>query len=616
MRWVWRTILIVLLAAVIGGGYWVYRTVWGTPFSFDMLLNRQAVFALMERPEALTSIGIIDGTWIDFHSGKLDPYSLQARDELVARIKRYMAEVKSWDRAKLSPQEQLSYDIALWTYERQLGSERFPWIGEQGSLYPVNQAFGVQKELPNFLMSQHQITNAKLARHYVDRVKALGAVLDAINSDISRQAKLGVLAPDFIIDDSIEQMKTLIASKPADNPLVMTLRMKADALKDLGDDEKRQLVTDATAATKDIVYPAFRRLIAEEAILRSSATHDAGVWHIKNGDAYYADQLKFLTTTDMSPEEIHTYGLAEATRITAEMDKILKSVGMPDGTVGERMDKLAHDPRFAFQDTDADREQMLARYKTLLAHVRTLLPKYFAKIPGQPLDVRRVPVYAEKGSAGAYYERPSADGSRPGVFFANLRNVSETPSWAMPTIAYHEGIPGHHLQIATATTITNLPFIRRFGFLPAYGEGWALYAEYLAKDMGLYDGDPYGDLGRLQAELFRAVRLVVDTGMHAQHWSREQAIDYFRKTTGMAESDVTAETERYVTWPGQACAYKIGMKSILELREKAKAELRAKFDLREYHSLVLENGAMPLWLLQKSVDRWIAEKEGLAEKPG
>lgn len=611
MRLVWRTLKIVLLIALIGGGYWLYRTAWGTPFSFDMLLNRQAVFAVLERPQLLTSVGIIDGSWFDFHSGKLDPYSLEARAHDVAQAKAYIAEIKAWDRAALTPQEQLSYDIALWSYERQLESEKFPWIGAGGDLYPVNQAFGAQKELPNFLMSRHQIRNAKLARHYVERLQAMGTILDAIEKDVARQAQQGVIAPDFIIDASVEQMKALIASKPADSPLVVTLKTKTTVLADLSAEEKKQLVDAATAAVKDSVYPAYRRLIAREEILRKNASHDAGVWRLKDGEAYYAEQLKYLTTTDMTPAEIHDYGLSEVTRITAEMDKILKSVGIPNGTVGERMDRLATDPRFAFQDTEVDREQMLARYKALLGHVKTLLPKYFARLPQQALDVRRVPSYAEKGSAGAYYEQPSADGTRPGIFFANLRNVAETPSFSMPTLAYHEGIPGHHLQIATALTIPDLPLIRRFAFISAFGEGWALYSENLAKDMGLYEGDPYGDLGRLQAELFRAVRLVVDTGMHAQHWSREQAIDYFRKTTGMALSDVTAETERYVTWPGQACAYKIGMKAILELREKAKAELGPKFDLREYHTLVLENGAMPLWLLQKNVDRWIAEREGL-----
>ena len=345
--------------------------------------------------------------------------------------------------------------------------------------------------------------------------------------------------------------------------------------------------------------------------LRKVATHDAGIWHVKGGDAYYADQLKFLTSTDMTPTEIHQYGLSEVIRITAEMDTILKSLGMPDGTVGARMDALAKDPRFAFQNTDADRARMLAGYVQLLDHVKTLLPQYFSFIPKQPLEVRRVPPFAEKGSAGAYYERPSLGGGRPGVFFANLRNVGETPRWAMPTLAYHEGIPGHHLQISTAMSIPDLPYARRFNFLPAYSEGWALYAEHLAGDMGLYKNDPYGDLGRLQAELFRAVRLVVDTGMHSQHWSREQAIDYMQSTTGMAQTDVTAEVERYVVWPGQACAYKIGMKTILGLREKARAELGPNFDLKEFHAEVLENGAMPLWLLQKNVDSWIAQRQGL-----
>jgi uncharacterized protein (DUF885 family) len=228
------------------------------------------------------------------------------------------------------------------------------------------------------------------------------------------------------------------------------------------------------------------------------------------------------------------------------------------------------------------------------------------------LEVRRVPAFSENGAPGAYYERPSLDGARPGFFFANLRNVAETPMWAMPTLAYHEGVPGHHMQIATAMEIEGVPLQRRMGNLPAYGEGWALYAEHLAKDMGLYDNDPYGDLGRLQAELFRAVRLVVDTGIHAKHWSREQAIATMQSTTGMANSDVTAEVERYVVWPGQACAYKIGMKTIMDLRMRAKGELGPRFDLKEFHLVVLESGAMPLWLLQKNVDRWLAQKEGLS----
>ncbi len=424
---------------------------------------------------------------------------------------------------------------------------------------------------------------------------------------------LGVVAPDFIIDGSVEQMKALIAPAPADNPLVENLAGKSAKL-GMAADARKQLLDDAAAAMRDVVYPAYRRMIAEEQTLRARATHDAGLWRLKGGEAYYADQLKQLTTTDMTPDEIHAYGLSEVARISTEADTILKSVGMTDGTVGERLDKLMADPRFLYSNTDRGRAQMLARYKQILGHVKTLLPKYFATLPKAPLDVQRVPPFSEKGSAGAYYEMPSLDGSRPGVFFANLRNVAETPMWAMPTLAYHEGIPGHHLQIATAMELEGLPMLRRFVPEPAFSEGWALYAENLAKDMGLYQGDPYGDLGRLQAELFRATRLVVDTGMHAKRWSREQAIQYMESTTGMAPSDVTAEIERYVVWPGQACAYKIGMKTILALRETAKAKLGAKFDLRAFHALVLENGAMPLSLLAGNVGRWEAERAGVAAR--
>ena len=380
--------------------------------------------------------------------------------------------------------------------------------------------------------------------------------------------------------------------------------------------ERDALINEAVVTMLNTVYPAYRRLIAEERRLRARAGHDAGVWRLKGGDAYYTDQLKTLTSTDLTPDEIHAYGRSEVTRITAEMDSVLKSIGLTNGTVGARMTALTADPRFLYSNDDAGRAQALTRYGQILGRVRVMLPKYFAHIPKIALEMRRVPGFSEKGAPGAYYERPSLGGARPGIFFANLRNVSETPMWAMPTLAYHEGIPGHHMQIATAMEIKDLPLLRRMGYMPAFGEGWALYAEQLAKEMGLYDNDSYGDLGRLQSELFRAVRLVVDTGIHAKHWSREQAIAYMQSTTGMAITDVTAEVERYVVSPGQACAYKIGMKTILDLRTQAKNELGSRFDLKEFHKVILENGAMPLWLLQRNVDRWMAEKEGLSAVSG
>jgi uncharacterized protein (DUF885 family) len=311
----------------------------------------------------------------------------------------------------------------------------------------------------------------------------------------------------------------------------------------------------------------------------------------------------------MTADEIHNYGLSEVTRITAEMDALLKAQGMKDGTVGERMNKLRIDPRFAFKNTDEDRARVLKEYKDDVARALAAAPKYFSKLPKAPVEVRAVPKYAEQGEAGAYYNQPALDGSRPGIVFVNLRDVTENPSWANHTTAFHEGVPGHHFQLALAQEIKGLPMLRRVFTPSSFAEGWALYAERFAKEMGMYDNDPFGDLGRLRDELFRATRLVVDTGMHAKHWSREQAIDYMMKTTGMAESDVTAEIERYVVWPGQACAYKIGMKTILDMRAKAKAELGDKFDLKAFHAAVLLNGGMPLDVFENSIDRWIAEQK-------
>src|ERR1700679_2818065 len=328
MRWVWRTLLVVLLLLIAGGifGYW---QLVGQPFSFNAMLNTQALGEVLDRPEILTSVGVLDGTALDFHSGKLDSYSLKDRQRQYDRTRAEEAQVKSWDRSKLTRQEQLSYDIAIWNDERELADAKYPWLGANGQAYPVNQAFGIQKGLPNFLLSQHQITNAKLARHYVDRLRAMAKVLDAVNADVARQAKAGVVPPDFIIDDSIAQMNTLIAGDPAQNVLVTNLAAKSAHLTDLSDDERRALMADAADAVRDGVYPAYRRLIARMQSIRPLATHDAGLWHLKGGDAYYADQLKLLTSTDMTPAEIHDYGLAEVTRITAEMDTILKSVGMP-----------------------------------------------------------------------------------------------------------------------------------------------------------------------------------------------------------------------------------------------------------------------------------------------
>jgi uncharacterized protein (DUF885 family) len=320
--------------------------------------------------------------------------------------------------------------------------------------------------------------------------------------------------------------------------------------------------------------------------------------------------LRMATTTDYTPDQIHELGLSEVARITAQMDELLTAQGLTTGTVGERMQALGKDPKSQYPNTDEGRKQVLARYQAILDEVNAKMPQYFRTLPPQRLTVARVPLAAEKGSAGAYYEAAAMDGSRPGTFFANLRDTSEQPIFGMKTLSYHEGIPGHHFQISVAQNIEGVPLIRQQTLYSAYAEGWALYAERFAAEIGMYKDDPFGDLGRLQAELFRAVRLVDDTGLHAKGWTREQAIDYMVKTTGMNEAEVTSEVERYMGMPGQACAYKVGQLKILALRDRARTELGPKFNIKEFHAVVLEHGGVPLTLLEKLVDEWIASQKG------
>jgi len=608
MRWFRNGLCIAATVAVGIFGTVVYSILWGMPPWFNGLLDRQAAIMLLQQPLLRTQTGILDVRWLNDFSGGLGDYSLVTRQSEFAQLHQFHAEIRHWDRSKLLPKEQLSYDILLWIYGSKLATEKYPWLGAQNQLYAVNPMFGIQKDVPNFLLIDHPISDERSAHGYIDRLKALGPLLDAVKADAMRQARQGVIPPDFIIEESIAEMSQMVQPPTENNPLVRNLSDKTAKLK-LNANTRAELLSEANLAMKDIVYPAYLRLIAQQRALIPHAGHEAGVWRLKDGSSYYADQVKYLTSTNMTPDEIHEYGLGEVARISGQIDVVLRSVSLKEGSVGARMAKLMADPRFTYNNTEAGRSQMLDRYKQITDKVKTKLPAYFSENSKMPLDILRMPASSENDLAGAYYNPPSYDGKRPGIFLANLNDVTKTPMWAMPTLAYHEGIPGHHLQTSIALENGDLPLLRRMQSVPAYEEGWALYAEYLASEMGLYENDPYGDIGRLQAEILRAARLVVDTGMHARHWSREQAIQYMQSVTGMAPSDVSMEVDRYIVWPGQACTYMIGMKVILGLREKAISELGPRFDMKEFHAQILDNGPMPLWLLQKNVESWIVEKK-------
>jgi uncharacterized protein (DUF885 family) len=605
---IFRIFLWLLLIGVIAGGYAGYRMIWGTPFTLTQLADRQAIYLLMDEPELLTQIGLVDGTMLDFHSGKISDYGQAERQRQMARAEKNRAELASFDRGKLELQDQITFDILNWQYQTQLDMRQFEWMSS-GGIYPIAPMWGGQIGTVTFMIQSHTIKNRLTAENYVKRVDAIAARLDKVTAETQRQFKMGVVLPVSLLDKSLAVIKDTTSTAPADHPLVKTLLEKIEKAKadDIDAALTGQLKERVVAALEKDIYPAYARMTAALETMRPEAEKQTdGIDRLPNGKELYRLLLKRNTTTDYTADQIHDIGLKEVERITAEMEAILTAQGITGGTPGERTKALGDDPKYHFPENDDGRTQILGEYDRLLKEIAVVMPKYFQTIPPQPLEVRRVPPASEKGSAGAYYNAPARDGSRPGIFYANLRDVKETPKWSMKTLAYHEGIPGHHFQIATAQGLTGLPFIRQQTLFTAYAEGWALYSELLAKEIGMYEGDPLGDLGRLQAEIFRAARLVVDTGLHAKGWTREQAIDYMASVTGMARTDVETEIERYMTIPGQATAYKVGMLKILELREKAKAKLGDKFDLKAFHTVVLENGAVPLTILERLVDEWIA----------
>jgi uncharacterized protein (DUF885 family) len=612
MKKFWRIARWTALALVLLIAFGVYRTIWGKPFTLNMLANRQAIEFLIDNPELFTQIGVVDGTIFDHHSDKLAAVGVAKRDADYAQSQKFLDELHEFDRGTLNRQDQITYDILSDFYGSNLGYRRFDWLSSEG-LYPIAPMWGTQVSLPNFLLSSHVIKNEKTARNYVKRLEAAGPKLDAVTAETERQAKLGVVEPIALLEKAEIGIADTLKPAPADNPLVTTFVERMNKVPSLDAALKDSLKQQAIVAVTTSIYPAYVRMTAALDALKPRAEQQTdGVARLPDGAAYYALMVKQMTTTDYTPDQIHTLGLNEVTRIDAEMDTLLKAQGLKDGTVAARMQTLAKDPRFLYPNTDEGRKQMVARYQQILDEVNARMPEYFQTLPPGKLLVERVPVAAEKGSAGAYYEPAAMDGSRPGKFFANLRDLNETPTWSMKTLAYHEGIPGHHFQISTAMGLKGLPLIRQQTLYSAYAEGWALYAERFAAEIGMYKDDPWGDLGRLQGELFRAVRLVVDTGLHSQGWSRQQAIDYMVNTTGMSEGECVSEVERYMGLPGQALAYKVGQLKILELRERAKRELGDRFSLKAFHAVVLENGGVPLTILEQLVNEWIAATKAAA----
>jgi len=615
MKKVWKVAKWTGLVLLVVIAYAGYRIIWGHPFTINQLSNRQSLLFLTNNPELFSSIGIADGTIFDRHSGKLTPVGNAQRDRNYAMVQKDIDEVRKFDRASLKGQDQITYDVLLDFYGSQLDQRKFDWLSSEG-LYPVSPMFGTEAQLLEFMETQHAVKNDKTARNYVARLIAMGPKLDAVTAEMQHQAVLGIVLPSSLLEKSITIIDGTVQPAPAQNGLVTTFVSRMDDVKSLDAKRKNQLQSEAVSAVKDQVYPAYHRMRDALISLRPvAAKQSAGVDRLPDGTAFYNLMLRQQTTSNYTAEQLHALGLSEVARITKQMQAILDAQGMKQGTIAARVKQLQEDPQYHMANTPEGRAQFLARYRQLLAEINARMPVYFRTVPKEVPSVERLPESLEAGAAGAQYQAAAMDGSRPGIFQVNERDLNESPTWAMKTLAYHEGIPGHHFQDSIAMQLKGLPFIRQLGLYTAYAEGWALYAERFAAEIGMYKDDPLGDLGRLQSEIFRAARLVVDTGIHAKGWTREQAIQYMIENTGMSETEVTTEIERYMALPGQACAYKVGELKILELRDRAKAAFGDKFSIKDFHAVILENGALPLTVLDKLVDEWIARdapKKGAA----
>jgi len=598
-RWLFRLVLLVL---VLGVGLFVH--VWYfKPYKIDWFYGKVFAQFALQSPEMLSSMRILPA-WADFYSDELDDASPEREAELAAQVRGYAETLHAYDRGRLDAEGKLSYDVLDYFLSMQVEGDRF-----RNHAFPVNQLFGVQSSLPNFLAQQHQVNDRHDADAYIARLDLFPRKFSQVLDGLKVRDAAGIVPPKFTVDEVIEQMKGFIGVPAKENMLYTSFREKLGQIAPdrLSPGDRDELLGRAEQAIEHNVYPAYHLLIDWFTGLQPKATRNEGAWSLPDGEAYYAWCVRMHTTTDMTPEQVHQLGLAEVARITAGMDAILQSQGLVEGPIGPRVQELAHRPGATFANTPEGKAEMLAQYQAILDEVDAGLGDAFRARPKLGVQVKAVPEFAQKTAPGAYYEPGSFDGTRPGTFFANMRDTGENPKFAMRTLAYHEGIPGHHFQITLAQELQGVPFFRRVLPFTAYAEGWALYAERLAWELG-FQKDPLDDLGRLRDEMMRAVRLVVDSGIHYKRWTREQAIEYMMENTGMSETDVTAEIERYFVSPGQALAYKAGMLKILELREKAKQALGADFTLGEFHDVVLTHGSLPLSLLERVVDDWIAGK--------
>jgi uncharacterized protein (DUF885 family) len=515
-----------------------------------------------------------------------------ARTKSLARNRHAIAELRTISPATLSEPARLNREVVLYSLETNVAAPSRWNIESAQRPYPIFQQGGTYFSTPDFLNTTHTIDNAGDAEAYLSRLGQFATLLDNDTAEQRAQAARGFLAPGWSIDLTLGQMRKLREVPAEKNTLVASIATRTAAKGIAGDWARR-----AAGIVTDRVYPALDRQIAAMEKLRPTSRPGDGAWRLPNGEAIYAEALR-QATTNFTPAEVHQLGVTQVAEIGAELDKILRGQGYTNGSVGERLAALGRTQEYP--DSDAGRAELLAYLNDRVKDMYGRLPSDFATLPNAPLEIRRVPPEIQDGASNGYYRGAALDNSRPAIYFINLKDLGDWPKYTLPTLCYHEGVPGHHLQISIAQESKDIPLIRKTGGFSAYSEGWALYAEQLAGELGVYDHDPLGRAGFLQSFLFRAARLVVDTGIHSKRWSREQATDYMVRTTGYARARSQREVERYCTQMGQACSYKVGHTAWTRARDEARKRLGAKFDIKQFHE-ILREGAMPLSILERRI---------------
>lgn len=556
---------------------------------------------LEESPMRQTEMGFKTnyGEWDDFS------HLRHAKD--LEKARRRLKYLKDVNIHALSEETQLNYRLYRQEVENEIEDYDYRFYN-----YPINQMNGYHAQLPAFLINMHRIDSVGDARAYISRLNAFPEVFEDIIEGMKIREQNWIMPPVFVFERTLDATRNVIEGKPfvtsnETSTLLQDFQGKIANL-DLDEEQERKLISEAEDALVKSVQPAYEKLIAKLEDQQQRATSDYGAWKFPKGEAFYRNALKRITTTDLSPDDIHELGLKEVARIHGEMEKIKEQVGF-EGTLEDFFEFMRTDEQFYNENSSTGKEDYISQATQVINTMKDSLDELFQTLPKADIVVKAVEPFRERSAGKAFYQQPALDGSRPGTFYANLYDMQAMPIYQLEALAYHEGIPGHHMQIAIAQELEDIPSFRKFKFYTAYVEGWGLYSELVPKEMGFYE-DPYSDFGRLAMELWRSCRLVVDTGIHSKKWTREEGIEYYKKNTPNAESDCIKMVERHIVMPGQATAYKIGMNRILELRENAKAELGENFDIREFHDIILLNGALPLNILEEMVTEWVEYQKG------